>query len=213
MDPRAGEEHGFLPVEASVQKTLRAADIIVGEHRSLDAVLHGMLYVLRQIRYFAEKPDFVLLGAMTRYIATFPEGFHHPKEDRYLFRLLRERSEDPTGVLGVLEREHVASKDRVGELQRALLQYEHYGPQSFATFSSAVASYAAFHWEHARAEENIVLPWARRVLTAQDWKEIDDAFGGHSDPLLGIDTGAQYERLFRHIVDLAPSPLGLRDHR
>lgn len=203
----------FSALEVVVQKRLGAADLIVSEHRSLDAVLQGMLYLLRQIRYFAEKPDFVLLKAMASYIANFPEAFHHPKEEQHLFRLVRTRSEDATGVLGVLEREHAMSKVKVQELQHALLQYEHYGAPAFGAFSAAVAAYAAFHWEHARAEENIVLPWARRVLTVHDWKEIDEAFASHADPLLGVATGAEYERLFREIVELAPPPLGLRGNR
>lgn len=187
----------------------RAADIIVSEHRSLAAVLQGMLYLLRQIRYFAEKPDFDLLGAMVSYIGAFPERFHHPKEDAYLFRLLRLRSEDPTGILDILQSEHADSAQRMRNLESALIEYQRTGHPGLAPFSAAVASFAAFHWEHARAEESIVLPWARRVLTPADWREIDEAFTGHTDPLLGIQAGAHYEQLFRRIVDLAPHPLGL----
>lgn len=185
-----------------------AADIIVSEHRSLGAVLRGMLYVLRQIRYFGEKPDFELLGAMVSYIGAFPERFHHPKEDAYLFRLLRLRSVDSTGILDVLQSEHASSPQRFRDLESSLGQYRTTGASGFAAFSAAVTSYASFHWEHARAEENIVLPWAREVLTPADWREIHDAFTGHTDPLLGVQAGAQYQRLFQRIVDLAPPPLG-----
>ena len=67
---------------------MKAISIIRDEHRSLAAVLHGMLYLVREIGERGKKPDFRLLAAMMYYIDTFPERFHHPKEDRYLFRIL-----------------------------------------------------------------------------------------------------------------------------
>ena len=60
--------------------------MIQDEHRSLAAVLHGMLYLVHEIRDRGAKPNFELLGAMIFYIDAFPERFHHPKEDDYLFR-------------------------------------------------------------------------------------------------------------------------------
>ena len=45
---------------------MQAKRIIEEEHRSLAAVLHGMLYVVREIRYMGMQPDFVLLEAMAQ---------------------------------------------------------------------------------------------------------------------------------------------------
>ena len=77
---------------------MKAIRIIQEEHRSLTAVLHGMQYLVRQIRFQLAEPDFALLRAILHYIDVVPERFHHPKEDRYLFRLLRER--DPAAAIG-----------------------------------------------------------------------------------------------------------------
>src|SRR5262245_49441760 len=70
---------------------MNAIRIILDEHRSLAAVLHGMLYLVNGIRNRGAKPDFKVLGAMIYYIDAFPERYHHPKEDRYLFARLRAR--------------------------------------------------------------------------------------------------------------------------
>jgi hypothetical protein len=64
-----------------------------------------------------------------------------------------------------------------------------------------------------RAEEAEVLPLAKTHLTPSDWQEIDEAFTGHSDPLVGVDTGAEFEQLFRRIVNLAQPPLGVAHMR
>ena len=60
-----------------------------------------------------------------------------------------------------------------------------------------------------RAEEDKLIPLAREHLTAEDWKEIDAAFVGHSDPLFGANAEAEYNSLFRKIVNLAPPPIGV----
>jgi len=183
--------------------------IIHDEHRSLAAVLHGMLYLVNGIRNRGMKPDFKVLGAMVYYIDAFPERYHHPKEDRYLFTLLRARCPAARAVLDRLEQEHRAGAEKIRILQQALARYEHGGDAEFSNFAAAVEGYAAFHWDHMRCEEKEVIPLAEKYLTPEDWELIDAAFTGHSDPLLGTEVSAEFEGLFRKIVSIAPEPIGL----
>jgi len=188
---------------------MEAIRIIHGEHRSLAAVIHGMIYLVHEIREHGSKPDFALLGAMVYYIDAFPERFHHPKEDRYLFRLLRMRCAEAGPLIERLETEHRAGAEKIRTLEQALARYENGGATEFSAFAAAVEAYAAFHWDHMRAEEKQLLPLAEKHLTAGDWTAIDDAFKGHTDPLFGMEAGAQYDALFRRIVNLAPPPIGV----
>ena len=187
-----------------------AIGIIKDEHRSLAAVLHGMLYLVHQTRDRGTKPDFRLLGAMVHYIDTVPERFHHPKEDKYLFALLRVRCPTAGPVLDRLHQEHQVGADKIRMLEQALLRYEHGGGDEFRTaFATAVEQYAAFHWDHMRCEENEVLPLAEKHLTPADWEIIDAAFAGHTDPLLGADAKTEHDMLFKRIVNMAPPPIGV----
>ena len=188
---------------------VQAKRIIEEEHRSLAAVLHGMLYVVREIRYVGIKPDFVLLAAMVHYIDAFLERFHHPKEDAYLFKLLGSRYPGAAPLLDRLKQEHESGAVKLRELRQALTRYRHGGSAEFPEFAALVAGYAAFHWEHMRLEENDLLPLAARHLTDADWDAIDAAFLGHTDPLLGAEQGDEYRDLFRRIVNLAPPPIGV----
>ena len=188
---------------------MRAIAIIHDEHRSLAAVLHGLLYLVRGIRLNGAKPKFDVLGAMVYYIDAFPERFHHPKEDQYLFRLLRIRFPDAAEVLDRLKQEHRAGAEKIRTLEQALARYQQGGAGEFSNFLAAVEAYAAFHWTHMKTEEHVVLPMAEKHLTAGDWEAIDAAFLGHTDPMLGIEAGAKYEELFRRITWLAPAPIGL----
>ena len=188
---------------------MRAIGIIEDEHRSLAAVLHGLLYLIREIRLRGAAPDFELLGAMLHYVDAFPERFHHPKEDAHLFRCLRERDPGSSALLDRLEEEHREGARRIRDLHEALLRYQREGAGAFGEFAQRVADYANFHWEHMRAEEQEVLPRARRRLTRSDWAEIDAAFADNNDPLLGAGAREDYRQLFRTIVNLAPPPLGV----
>ena len=156
-----------------------------------------------------DKPNFDLLGAMVYYIDAFPERFHHPKEDEYLFRLLRIRFPDSAEVLDRLKQEHRAGAEKIRTLEQALARYQQGGAGEFSNFLAAVEAYAAFHWAHMKTEEHVVLPMAEKHLTAGDWESIDAAFLGHTDPMLGVEASAKYEELFRRITWLAPAPIGL----
>ncbi|HTP47321.1 MAG TPA: hemerythrin domain-containing protein [Casimicrobiaceae bacterium] len=188
---------------------MQAIRIIHDEHRSLAAVIHGMLYLVREIRERGAKPDFNLLGAMIYYIDAFPERFHHPKEDRYLFRLLRTRCREAGPLIDRLETEHRAGAEKIRLLEQALARYQQGGASEFSAFAAAVDAYAAFHWDHMRAEEKELIPLAEKHLTVGDWEAIDAAFTGHTDPLFGAEAGSGYDALFRRIVNLAPPPIGL----
>ena len=188
---------------------MQAIRIIHDEHRSLAAVLHGMLYLVHEIRDRGVRPDFKLLGAMIYYIDAFPERFHHPKEDQYLFRLLRIRYAEAVPLLDRLRTEHRAGAEKIRTLEQALARYEQGGASEFTNFLTAVESYAAFHWDHMRAEEKEILPLAEQHLSAGDWEAIDAAFLGHTDPMLGVNVGAQFDALFSRIVNLAPPPIGV----
>jgi len=55
--------------------------------------------------------------------------------------------------------------------------------------------------------------FAESVAAYDDWKAIDAAFAGNTDPLFGTKASAQYVELFRQIVNLAPPPIGVGAER
>ena len=188
---------------------MQAIRTIQDEHRSLAAVLHGMLYLVHAIRERGARPDFNVLGAMIYYIDAFPERFHHPKEDEYLFAFLRIRQPAAIPLLDRLQGEHRAGAEKIRTLEQTLARYQQGGAKEFGSFLTAVEAYAEFHWQHMKTEESEVLPLARKYLTAADWDATDAAFLGHTDPMLSIEAGADFTALFSRIVLLAPPPIGV----
>ena len=58
-------------------------------------------------------------------------------------------------------------------------------------------------------EEKQILPLAEKLLSAQDWAELDAAFAANRDPLTGHEPDDDYRALFSRIVNALPAPLGL----
>lgn len=180
----------------------QAIATIRDEHRSLAAVLHAWLHALQQARDGGGAPDAVLMRAMVRYIRDFPVALHHPKEEEYLFRILRERTAAVNPELDELERQHDRDERMVAELA-ALVDAYAAGTAAAGELEQAVAAYAKFIWEHMGREEGVILPEAQRYLTDADWSEINAAFSENRDPRFGGDTEAEYKHLFSRIVNLA----------
>lgn len=186
-----------------------ALAILHDEHRSLAAIVHGLKYLIREVREKGAAPDFKLLWAMIYYIDAFPEKLHHPKENAYLFSKLRQRTHEADDVLNQLERQHLDGARHVRELEHALGYYEAGKPDGFANFAGAVEKFAEETWNHMNMEEKVVIPLAKKYLTGEDWVEIAQAFGENGDPRFGEQPDHEFRDLFTRIVNLAPPPIGV----
>jgi len=186
----------------------RALDIIRTEHRSLAAVLPALHYLAHEIRDHGAAPDYGLLRLMVDYIDSFHQRFHHPKEDDFLFRAIRVRTREGDTVLADLEAQHAEGDGWLQYLREAVNHLQASGGKRSVEFGQAVDLYADFHWKHMRQEEEEVMPLAERVLTAEDWEEIDAAFTGNDDPMFGQKPREEYATLFKLILSQAPPPVG-----
>lgn len=179
------------------------------EHRSLAAVLHAMSSLVREVREHDKHIDPKVFRAILYYLDVFPEREHHWKEEAVLFPRIRQRTRDADAILDQLACEHEAGEQAILQLQQAFARYEEHGDTEFAAFGAAVDSYVARYREHMRKEEREVMPLAQRVLTIQDWTDIEAAFATHRDPLSGASPETRHDELFSRIVMLVPAPFGL----
>ena len=129
-------------------------------------------------------------------------ALHHPKEEEYLFRRLRQRTSALDGELDALKEQHERDQVLVDELTEAV-ERQCRGAISVDELERLVSGYAQFIWEHMGREETVVLPAAQRHLTPADWQEIHAAFSQNRDPRFGREVDAEYRRLFSRIVNLA----------
>lgn len=163
-----------------------ALPIIEAEHRTLGKLLRGLKSATDDLVAGRPSVDVALLGAIVRYIAAYPERYHHPKETRHLFNRLRMRTDELDAVLDRLEHDHQVGEVMLAGLGDALRTAETGGDAERGAFAQNVSRFAEFYWEHMRIEEELILPAARRLFTEDDWDDLDCAFAGHLDPLADI---------------------------
>lgn len=186
-----------------------ALTIILDEHRSLASVIHGLRFLLREMKEKDAQPNFKLLWAMMFYIESFPQRLHHPKENAYLFRKLKSRTHEGDAVIAELEQQHEDGAQHVKALELALGRFEAGAPNGLEEFSAAAEKFANEVVKHMALEETAVMPLAKKHLTPEDWVEIADAFTQNGDPRFDGDSDQEFRHMFTRIVNLAPPPIGV----
>lgn len=193
-------------MQMSATSTHDALTTIRREHAALRAVLRALVMLLERHRREGTAPDFALLRAMLFYVDEFPEQRHHRRESEVLFPKLRARTPLARELLDRLDHDHAWGERRIRHVEHALLAFDMLGESRRRAFEMAVDDYADFYLRHMALEEREILPLAERVLTRDDWDELDEAFARNRDALAGQASDAVYDRLFARIVCLLPGP-------
>ncbi|HJW27488.1 MAG TPA: ATP-binding cassette domain-containing protein [Rhodocyclaceae bacterium] len=196
--------------EPAAVTSMDALRVISDEHRNLWRIATTIDLVADEIDAGANV-DPAFFGAIFDYIETFIDSFHHPKEDDYLFRLLRQRSADAGQALDRLQAEHRNGPENLKGL-RGMLGGLADGSGDTARFTEALRTYTRGLKGHIGTEEKEVMPIARQALLPADWQEIDRAFLDNEDPLFGEKVRAEFRELFHRIASLAPESIGLGAH-
>ncbi|NMG46501.1 hypothetical protein GO613_00060 [Azoarcus communis] len=184
-----------------------AIQIIKDEHLAISAVLYSLRYLIKGMRK-GEPANFPLLKAILDYIVSYPDRWHHPKEDKFLFAAVRQRTHDADALIGKLEREHQLGYPMVEALKQQLIAFQHGDSGADQLFFDTAERYAELEWAHLQTEEEQLLPIAERLLTEADWCDIAQAFQENDNPLFGIKPKEEAEALYQRILNLAPAPIG-----
>lgn len=186
-----------------------ALTLISQDHSNLWRLAITVDHVASEIEAGAavEQPFF---NAVFDYIEQFVDRSHHPKENNYLFRLLRLRSPEAAAVLDSLQVEHSEGPAKLVAL-RAQVAAAAQGQLSGKQLATALRNYTSGLKTHIRVEEKSVLPLARSSLLAVDWAEINQAFLNNKDPLFGDRAREEFRQLYHRVASLAPESVGLGD--
>jgi hemerythrin-like domain-containing protein len=143
--------------------------------------------------------DFEILRDAMDWFLSFPDVYHHPKED-LLFSRLRLRDPEAAARIGDLRKMHeeLAHQSRTAAeaIRRMLAEY----PTPRQTLVDLVRQFIAMQVAHMRMEEDRLFPACAAALTAADWHDLEVAMRDEQDPLLGDVVDAHFERLRRTIL-------------
>ena len=134
--------------------------ILRDEHRSISAVLSGLLELVRLARKPGVEPGFAPLHAMIHYIDEYPERLHHPKEESLLYARCHRRgmTDEDEPLEQTLER--IDPGDRAMALD----------------FAARLREYVDVIRCHIEVEEEVFFDTAQHYLTENDRHELTEEF-------------------------------------
>ena len=147
------------------------------EHASMRALLD---LVEREVQR-PEGPDFGLLHEVMTYCRTYPDQFHHPKED-LIYRAICRHDPRATPAIDDLEAEHeelaIASQEFSDLVEAAAASGE--TPEGFQPFALA---FVAQYRQHIAKEDAEFFPSALEILGPEEWRELGEQISDPGDPL------------------------------
>lgn len=167
------------------------------EHANMMALVKALEWQLGEFAA-GRLPDYDVVRSALDYFLSFPDLYHHPKED-LIYLKLKERSPEVAGRVGDLRREHEAIAARTREFAaglRAVLDEAQVPREAFLRWGNA---FIDLQKGHMQMEETEFFPAAMRHLSDEDWRELEAAMTSPEDPLFGEKVGERFETL-RHAI-------------
>ena len=140
-----------------------------------------------------------LLGHIAQYSLTYPDLYHHPKEDLLYDRLTRRDAAIRSVVENIID-EHKMIADLSRRFGAAAQRAEITGDGSTSDLAHIAQKFVAAYRHHLRIEEDRLFPAAERSLTRQDWAAIDTEARDAPDPLFGPRVDAAFQPILDAIM-------------
>jgi hemerythrin-like domain-containing protein len=175
--------------EQPLIKALRA------EHRHMVSVLQLFSEQLKSIEG-AELVDPHVVYEIMEYMVTWPDRFHHPRED-LIYARVAEVDPKSADDVDTLQRDHDYTARRGRQLLRDIERWRG-GKVSGRVVVKSGNAYVDHVYEHMKIEEKLVFPRIEQTLTLQDWRELaqDDQLRAVSRSIFG----PQVQREFRNMA-------------
>lgn len=165
------------------------------EHQNMTRLLD---LLDRQIDLFenAIPPDYDLVKEIVEYFLTFPDLYHHPKED-LVFRKLKRRAPKLADELFDLEAEHESVSERLRTFSRAVINVMLEIEMPRDNFVKLAREFINGERKHMAFEETHFFPLAVETLTDDDWSDLNSVFSDINDPLDG-EPATRFRNIMKH---------------
>ena len=175
-----------------LMKTLRA------EHR----------HIARIMQLFREQLDLIDAGQpadshvvyeIMDYMVTWPDRFHHPRED-LVYSRVAELDASAADSVDSLQRDHDAMASAGLEGLRHIQRWRE-GEASGEELVQSGRAYVDHLHQHMNSEESLVFPRIERLLSAGDWAELelDDRLIPVPDPVFGTRVQREFRNMARKL--------------
>ncbi|HKR62080.1 MAG TPA: hemerythrin domain-containing protein [Pyrinomonadaceae bacterium] len=164
------------------------------EHRVIERNLRALDGICARLTWGEHVPVDVLIK-LVDFISGYTDGFHHLKEETYLFpALMRQSVSRHDGVLRLIEQEHENERQLSAEMRKAIEGYKGVDPDSRRRFVDAARRYSDLLLPHLEHEETILFRLADDMLDENETDFLREAFK-HAAAEFGVERLAAYEQM------------------
>ncbi len=159
-----------------------------------------------------EPLDYEIIRATLDYFSSYPDLYHHPKEE-FIFLRLRALDSDKAKPLAQLLNEH----DDLGLLTRRFARAtvdQILNPSAVTQqrFAGVGREFVDVNRRHMAWEDEHFFPRVLEVMSSEDWAAIDDQITDWEDPLFGGLVELRFRHLHKMILDLERDNLEGQQH-
>lgn len=152
-----------------------------------------------QVLQSGERPDYEVITGIMEYCLTYPDLYHHPKED-LVFRALRARRPEAVETLGDLESLHAELGALTRRLAAAVRQIQEGAEMDRGAVVGLAKTFIDSYRHHIEMEETHFFPVAENHLIAEDWADIQRDLRVAEDPLFSASEVGDLQDLRRKVL-------------
>ncbi|MFV0574345.1 MAG: hemerythrin domain-containing protein [Vibrio sp.] len=168
-------------------------EIISREHSYMVRLLVILDQKLQRLKE-GKKINYSIINDVVTYLQKHSEKTHHPKED-IIYHYFIEHYGDQHNIAN-LEKEHQNLGAITEEFAQLISMVLHDAVVPNDVFVEHLSNFIYQQKKHLDFEEREILPALKKHFTAQDWKNVEELWGGEAhDPLFGQQIDEVYERL------------------
>ena len=179
------------------------------EHQKMAEVLAVFARELEALEAGAQ-PDVALLESGLDYLIGYSDKCHHPKEE-LIYRKIRSRDRASATSLIDLEKEHAELRRLTNELCAVVDMCRLPNRVKNEHLAVALDQYLDYYRHHMGMEEKHLFRLAPRVLTEDDWAEIDFSLFDMADPLFKRDIEERFTLLRESLKQMASDHEGIAE--
>lgn len=170
------------------------------EHADMEKLLHVFEEQLNTYKRRG-RVNREIIRDILDYCRGYPTLCHHPKEDLIFQKLRAVAHVDVLNNVGDLIAEHEELKEVTDELEAAIdnLLTDTTKP-SREKFAHVAKKFLDFYRHHMEKEEEVFFPAALKILSKEDWADIDRKASEQKGPPFGHDFEAKFDELRREIL-------------
>lgn len=171
---------------------------LYAEHRHIASVMQLFREQLKAIEA-GELVDTHVVYEIMDYMVTWPDRFHHPRED-LIYGRVAELDAEAADSVDSLQRDHDFMAGKGREVLRNIQLWRD-GELGGTALVKSGRAYIDHMYEHMNTEEKLVFPQIEEVLAAEDWLELakDDQLRPVADPVFGQRVQREFRNMARKL--------------